>query len=221
MAWSKHHRAFAERSRARAGGKCFAAPRRTGKGPAMVQPAEILRTDRVELRRWRADDAEVVDRVVTESLDHLLPWMPWAAGHNRDTAVGFVTRCEQEWAEGQAYNYAISDGASVIGSCGLMRRIGPGGLEIGYWIHRGWTRRGFATAAASALIRQAFALPAVDLVEIHHDEANKASGAVPRRLGFTEVERRPVPDGPTSPGEVGVEVIWRLLRSSPAVRDLT
>ncbi|MCM2580068.1 GNAT family N-acetyltransferase [Streptomyces meridianus] len=178
----------------------------------MVRPAEILRFDRVELRRWRAADADVVDRVVTESLDHLIPWMPWAAEHSRDTAVGFVTRCEQEWAEGQAYNYAITVGGSVIGSCGLMRRIGPGGLEIGYWIHPAWTGQGLVTMSASALLRQAFELPDVDLVEIHHDEANASSEAVPRRLGFTEVGRRAVPDGPASPGEAGIEVLWRLRR---------
>jgi RimJ/RimL family protein N-acetyltransferase len=178
----------------------------------MEQPAEILSFDQVELRRWRASDAETVDRVVTESLAHLLPWMPWAAGHNREHAVEYVTRSEEEWVTGQAYNYAITSGGTVIGSCALMRRIGPGGLEIGYWLHPAWTGRGLATMAAAALLRQAFALPGVDRVEIHHDERNKASGEVPQRLGFTEVERRQMPDGPSASGEVGVDVVWRILR---------
>ncbi|MFF1482503.1 GNAT family N-acetyltransferase [Streptomyces sp. NPDC058301] len=95
-----------------------------------------------------------------------------------------------------------------------MRRIGPGGLEIGYWIHPAWTGQGLATMAAAALLREAFRLPGVELVEIHQDEANKASGAVPRRLGFTEIGRQPRSEEPTAPGEVGVEVIWRLLRGS-------
>jgi ribosomal-protein-serine acetyltransferase len=180
----------------------------------MEQPAEILCFDRVELRRWRAADGDVVDRVVTQSLDHLLPWMPWAAEHCRDAAVRYVTRSEQEWVAGEAFNYAITVGGTVIGSCALMRRIGPGALEIGYWIYPAWTGQGLATMAAAALVREAFTLPGVDLVEIHHDQANKASGAVPRRLGFTEIGRQPRSQGPTAPGEVGVEVIWRLLRGS-------
>ena len=114
----------------------------------MSEPAELLRCDRIELRRWRAADADAVDRVVAESLDHLLPWMPWAAGHSRESAVAFVTRCEEEWAAGLAYDYAVLLGDEVVGSCGLMRRIGPAGLEIGYWIHRAWTGRGFAGEAA-------------------------------------------------------------------------
>ena len=73
-----------------------------------------------------------------------------------------------------------------------MARIGPGGLEIGYWVHRAWTRRGLATAATAALVDQAFRLPGVDRVEIIHDELNVASGKIPRKLGFTEIERRPL-----------------------------
>ncbi|WP_314177861.1 GNAT family N-acetyltransferase [Streptomyces winkii] len=178
----------------------------------MDRPAELVRHERVELRRWRSPDADVAYRVVAESLEHLTPWMPWAEGHSPDSSLEFVTRCEREWAEGQAFNYAISVGGSTIGSCSLMRRIGPGALEIGYWIHRSWTGQGLATMAAAALLRQAFALPGIEVVEIHHDEANEASGGVARRLGFTQVERRPVLEGPAAPGEVGVEVVWRIRR---------
>jgi ribosomal-protein-serine acetyltransferase len=184
--------------------------------PDMDRPAELLRHDRVQLRRWRCSDADVAYRVVAESLDHLMPWMPWADGYSPDSSLEFVTRCEREWAEGQAYNYAISAGGSTIGSCGLMRRIGPGALEIGYWIHRSWTGQGLATMAAAALLGEAFALPGIQVVEIHHDEANKASGGVPRRLGFTEIERRPALEGPAAPGELGVEVVWRARRDRPA-----
>ena len=38
------------------------------------------------------------------------------------------------------------------------RRIGPDGLEIGYWIRAGYTRLGYATEVARALIRQQVAV---------------------------------------------------------------
>jgi ribosomal-protein-serine acetyltransferase len=94
-----------------------------------------------------------------------------------------------------------------------MRRIGPGGLEIGYWLHPAYTGRGLATAAVAALVGQAFALPDIDRVEIVHGAANTASGGVPRRLGFTVIQRRTRVHGAVAPGEVGIEVVWRLLRS--------
>src|SRR5205085_6178583 len=97
-----------------------------------------------------------VFRAVTESLDHLRPWMPWAADYGRETAAGFLTSSIQAWADGTAYNYAIVKDGVLAGSCGLMARIGAGGLEIGYWIRQGYTRRGLATAATAALVGEAF-----------------------------------------------------------------
>jgi RimJ/RimL family protein N-acetyltransferase len=100
---------------------------------------------------------------------------------------------------------------AVTGSIGLMARIGLGGLEIGYWVRQAFTRRGLATAASAALVGQAFRLPGVDRVEIVHDELNVASGQIPRKLGFTQVERRPL--DPPSPGGSSVGLVWRLLKT--------
>jgi ribosomal-protein-serine acetyltransferase len=55
----------------------------------------------------------------------------------------------------------------------------------------------------------AFALGAVDRVEIHHDEANRASGGIPAVLGFRCVGTFPrAPAG--APAETGREVRWRM-----------
>lgn len=126
---------------------------------------------------------------------------------------GALHRAERaDWASGDAYQYAITSDGVVVGSCGLVRRIGPGGLEIGYWLRPADTGRGLVTAAAAALVREAFALPEVDRVEIIHDLANTRSAGVPRRLGFTEVGRRASRRLPAAPGESGIEVMWRLIR---------
>ncbi|GAA2244903.1 MULTISPECIES: GNAT family N-acetyltransferase [Kitasatospora] len=178
----------------------------------MEHPAEIIRNDRVELRRWRADDAAAMDRLVIDALPHLLPWMPWAAEHDFAAVADYTARSEQWWLDGEAYNFAITTDGELVGSCSLMRRIGPGALEIGYWIHQGWTGRGLVTMAAAALVREAFALPEVERLEIHTDSANTASIAVARRLGFTEISRRPSPGGPCAPARAGVDVIWELRR---------
>lgn len=50
----------------------------------------------------------------------------------------------------------------------------------------------------------------VELVEVHHDVANLASGRVPQRLGFRWIEDRPEPVD--APAETGVRRIWRLTR---------
>ena len=176
-----------------------------------MTPAEVIECGPVTLRRLREDDLDAVFQAVTESIDHLRPWLPWAAaGYTRQDAADYLAKSAQGWADGTEYNYAISTDGVLAGSCGLMARIGPGGLEIGYWVHRAYTRRGLATAASAALVEQAFRLPGVDRVEIIHDELNVASGRVPRKLGFTEVGRQPFSE-PT-PAGTGVGVVWRLTR---------
>ena len=177
------------------------------------RPADLLVHGPVTLRRYREDDLDAVFAAVTESLDHLRPWMPWAAGYTRRSAAEFVAKSARSWADGSEYGYAIIADSTLAGGCGLMDRIGPGGLEIGYWVHRAWTRRGLATAASAALVQAAFGLPGVDRVEIVHDELNVASAGVPRKLGFTEVERRPLDLPPA--GGTGVGVVWRLTRERP------
>jgi len=178
----------------------------------MERPAEILSHGQVTLRRWRAADAQLVWRLVRESLEHLRPWMPWAARYDLGTSAEFTRQCEQDWRSGAAFNYAITAGGQAAGSCGLMARIGPGGLEIGYWVHQDYARRGLASDAAAALSEAAFVLPGIDRVEIVHDEANIASAGVPRKLGFTEVEKRQSAAEAAAPGETGTSVVWRLTR---------
>ncbi|HLI35967.1 MAG TPA: GNAT family N-acetyltransferase [Streptosporangiaceae bacterium] len=180
---------------------------------ALARPAEVVTYGPVTLRRWRAGDLDALYQAVAESLDHLRPWMPWAAGHSREAHAEFLAGCDRNWESGAEYNYAITTEGQLAGSCGLMARIGPGGMEIGYWVHRAYVRRGLATAAAAALVGQAFALPGIDHVEIVHDEANIASGGVPRKLGFTQVGRRPLDQPPS--GGTGIGVVWRLTRGGP------
>ncbi|WP_158889918.1 GNAT family N-acetyltransferase [Amycolatopsis anabasis] len=178
----------------------------------MDTPAEELADGDLVLRRWRLDDADAAYRAVSESIDHLAPWTAWAVhGYTERDAVEFVERCQDNWRNGESYDYAIVTArGTIVGGCGMMARIGPGGLEIGYWIGKRYTGRGLATRATALLVDEAFRIGA-DRVEIVHDAANVRSGAIPARLGFTEVHRGPR-QGTLTPGESGIDVVWRLER---------
>lgn len=162
------------------------------------------------LRRWRLDDAPAVHELVAGSIEHLAPWLPWAAGgYSEQQAVEFLEDASAKWDSREAFHYAlVLPGQGAVGSASLMDRIGGDGLEIGYWLARPHWGRGYITRAVRALVREAFRAGA-DRVEILHDSANVRSGAVPRRLGFTEVERRPAPR-PWMSGQAGTHVVWRL-----------
>lgn len=178
----------------------------------MEEPSAELRRDGIWLSRWSVHDLDECVQVVTESLDHLIPWMAWAAGYTRDTAATYLRDCVRKWAAGTAFDYAIrSESGAIIGSVSLMTRIGGGGLETGYWLHPEHTGKGVITRAVAVLVDEAFRIGA-NRVEIVHDAANTRSGAVPRRLGFTEVARRSPPQKSITSGELGIDVVWRLTR---------
>jgi ribosomal-protein-serine acetyltransferase len=177
-----------------------------------VRLPERIEGDGVLLRRWRVEDAPAQHRAVLESLEHLRPWMPWIASEPLPLAEReeLIAAWEREWAAGGDVYLAILVGEDVAGSAGLHRRIGPGGVEIGYWLHPGFTGRGHATAAARALTAAALAVDGIDRVEIRHDHANVASRAVPVRLGFTLAGEAPNPE--RAPADTGVDCIWRMTR---------
>ncbi len=176
------------------------------------RPPQTLRQAAVSLRRWRAADADLCYRLVSESLEHLQPWMPWAtAGYTLADAREYVDRCEADWAAGTAFQYRIEAAGNPAGAAGLMARIGPGGLEIGYWVHPSFTGRGVATSASAALTEAAFGLPGIDRVEIQHDELNLASGRIPAKLGFAEAGTR-ASRFERAPADSGLSKVWRITR---------
>ena len=177
-------------------------------------PAVITLAEGLVLRRFNGEaDLPQLFRVISESQDHLRPWMPWIAEHSPEATRAFLLTRAERWDSGTAYTYAIVADGAIAGTCQLFRTGAPadGILGIGYWLHPAATSRGLATRAALALVREAFALPGVSCVEIVHDPANRSSGAVPARLGFTEHERRPAER--LAPAETGEEQVWRMPRA--------
>lgn len=177
---------------------------------------ESVSSERLEIRSWRPDDASAVVRVVTANLDHLRPWMPWIAHEPStvDDRIALFAAWEEARLAGSDAVYGLFLDGAVVGGTGLHGRIGPGGLEIGYWVAAEHTRRGFATEAARALTGAALLRTGIERVEIHHDRDNVASGGVPRALGYEMVGHRAVE--PTAPGESGVQCLWRLERRGAA-----
>jgi hypothetical protein len=51
------------------------------------RPEELIEHGQVTLRRLREQDPDAVFRAVTESADHLRPWMPWAVDYSSQSRV--------------------------------------------------------------------------------------------------------------------------------------
>ena len=177
--------------------------------PLGVYPPEHIEIDEFHLRRYTRDDALALHETIKASYDELHPWMPWCVQPVKiEDQVDFIERGFLAWATGRAFDYRISaaDGAQ-IGSISLMDRIGPGGLEIGYWLRTDVTGGGIITRAVRRLAEIGLGLPEITRIEIHCDAANVRSAAVPKRLGYrldTILERVE----PKAPGETERQMVW-------------
>lgn len=154
----------------------------------MSGPAYRIVTPQLVLRCYDPADAPLLAASVTESLEHLLPWMPWAAAEPEplQTKIERLRRFRANFDLGHDYIYGIFNPQEkrLLGGTGLHTRIGDQALEIGYWIHKDYIGRGYATETSAALAKVAFEVHHVERVEIHCAVENVRSAAVPRKLGF-------------------------------------
>lgn len=167
-----------------------------------------IEDDGLVLRRWLVADAEALHAVIAESEPELRPWVTWV---KEDISVTgrrmFIAEQEREWRGGGSVALGIFVGDRIAGGCSLdVRASTEGVLEIGYWLHPAYRGHGLATRAARLLTEAALVVPEVHAVEIRHDKANTASGAVPRRLGYRFIGE--APNRSPAPADSGTDLVW-------------
>jgi RimJ/RimL family protein N-acetyltransferase len=155
-----------------------------------VTPPYRIHTDRLVVRCWEPRDAPLLKAAVDVSIEHLVPWMPWAADEPQSLAekVELLRQFRGKFDLGHDFVYGIfdRDESEAVGGTGLHTRRGDSAFEIGYWISAPRAGDGLGTESTAALTRAAFELTDVERIEIRCDPANERSRAIPRKLGFTE-----------------------------------
>ena len=157
--------------------------------PEFSNPAYRIETKRLIVRCYNPSDAAMLAESVSENVEHLRPWMPWAHAEPEplQEKVLRLKRFRGLFDLGQDFVYGIfnPENTKLLGGTGLHTHLGESQLEIGYWIHKDFINQGLVTESTAALIKVAFELIHVHRLEIHCDPGNTASAAIPRKLGFT------------------------------------
>lgn len=164
------------------------------------------------LRRRRHDDVPGLLVAIESSIDELSSFLRWAATGtpSRLDLEHVVAVSDRDFEAGTGFEYVLREAGSgdVVGEAG--GDVSDDGLvvDVGYWVRTDRTGRGYATAAARALISLVFeASPDVARVEIRMDKGNAASRAVAERLGLTLVGDETF-DGERLRGQTGQGWIW-------------
>ena len=149
-----------------------------------------IETERIVLRCYEPRDVPLLRDAIDSSLEHLRAWMPWAADEPRtlEDTTDLLRSFRSQFDAGDVFAYGLFDPAEAeqLGGTGLMPRVGPGGLEIGYWMRASATRQGLMTESTAALTRVGFEICGADRIEIRIEPRNEASMGIPRKLGFVE-----------------------------------
>jgi RimJ/RimL family protein N-acetyltransferase len=150
----------------------------------------VLETDRLLLRPWRVDEADVMRELWTERDPRVPP-------HRRIDAEGHPTiaELENQIRDRGSSLLAIErkDAGDVIGYCGLVDsgRGTEGEPELAFELLRRVWRQGYATEASLAVLDWARAAGHQRLWATVWDW-NAASRRVLAKLGFTETGRKEV-----------------------------
>lgn len=156
--------------------------------PSDHQPE--LRTERLLLRPFRADDAADVERLAgereiavnTATIPH-----PYPEG----AAAEWIAIQARRQREGEEVAFAVVERESgrLVGAMGL-RLIHPHRrAELGYWIGKPYWGRGYATEAARAVLRYGFETLGLNRIHATHFTRNPASGRVMQKIGMTHEGR--------------------------------
>lgn len=175
-----------------------------------TRPPDSHGTARLVLERWSPAHAEALQPLLEANVGRLAPWIPWRVAEPAPLPAlrERLAEFSRAFDASREWRYALRDAASLalLGEVDLFprdaeRRVALADadrVEVGYWLRAEAEGRGYATEAAAGAMALGLALPGITRVEIHCDEANAASAAVPRRLGFRlarVLEEPPAIDG--------------------------
>jgi RimJ/RimL family protein N-acetyltransferase len=140
-----------------------------------------LETERLFLRPFQRADAPEFARLAGDwpvaSMTSDIPY-PFSAKQ----ACGWLTPVRGE------VRFAIELEGQLIGGVGFYRRP-SGAAELGFWLGRAWWGCGYATEAATAVVRLGFKMHRLPGFTSAHFLDNPASGRVLAKLGFLHAGR--------------------------------
>ena len=169
----------------------------------------MLETERLRLRRFRADDADTVARWHAD-----LRFMRYLTGTamTRAQSDAALRRYEAHWQRHGFGLLAVEEKASgaLVGRSGVAyHRNWPPDPEVGWAVDPAHWGRGIATEAGAASVRWAFDELGVRRLVSIRVEANVASRRIMEKLGFAPAARVCDP-------RTGTELCVHALRNSRA-----
>jgi RimJ/RimL family protein N-acetyltransferase len=163
-----------------------------------------IESERLILRTYTRDDIEEAHRVINDTRDTLIPWLPWCRSGYRDMdgstqeIVNQVMELRKPMALTRIiFGVFLKDTGELIGGSGIHDiRRDTASCETGYWMSKRHTRKGYTEEACRRTI--SWAMQDQDKggmglrrVRLYCSDQNEGSTQLIEKLGITpEVMQR-------------------------------
>lgn len=155
--------------------------------PLIDLPDSIL-GERVLLRSYRIEDADLYLDALSEGREHLVRWLPWAEVEpSLEGARRYLRRTQANFILREDLTMGIFEQRSgrLLGGTGLHRiNWEARAFEIGYWLRASAEGHGYMQETVRLLTALAFTRLDANRVEIRVDTQNARSIRVAERAGF-------------------------------------
>jgi ribosomal-protein-alanine N-acetyltransferase len=149
----------------------------------MIQAPEIIRTERLTLRRPALTDAADIYAYAHDP--EVTRYMVWPTHIEMKESLAFLEACGPRWESGDEYCWVITITPEdrVIGAIGC--RVREYTADFGYVLNRTYWGRGYATEAARAVVTWLKNLPGLYRIWATCDAENLASARVLEKTGLS------------------------------------
>jgi ribosomal-protein-serine acetyltransferase len=159
--------------------------------PARLDLPTEFTSDRLLLRRYRAGDGAMYYQMLRANHDHLYEFMPsfLVNAHSAGDVVAEFSRQEKEWNARNLFIFGVWEKTtgSYVGESYLANPDWDvPRIEVGYFIVKESTGKGYAVEAARATIRYAFEQMNVLRLNLRCAADNQASMRVAEHCGFVQ-----------------------------------
>jgi RimJ/RimL family protein N-acetyltransferase len=157
--------------------------------PLLLDMPTEFSSDRLLLRRYRPGDGAMYYQMLCANWDHLYEFLPASLMgiHNEDDAEAVIRQMLVDWNLRSLFIFGVwekSTGVYVGESYLANADWDVPSIEVGYFILKASTGKGYATEAASATIRYAFEHLQAIRVELRCAADNPTSMRVAKHCGF-------------------------------------
>lgn len=149
----------------------------------MINPPEILETERLRMRKPALPDADEIFRQYARDAE-VTKYLTWSPNRAVDETRDFLRGCLDNWDNGQSFHWVIvrKKDDRILGM--ITARVDGHKWELGYVLARAYWGRGYMTEVVKALVQWGLEQPEIQRIWAVCDLDNPASARVMEKAGM-------------------------------------